>query len=458
MPQDDDPGTTGPGPTNPDTPPPARPPDPSPSPQDADEGPRRSAKWAHLPPVRVGWIADGLQEFLDSTGRLHVFGAGGLRRVAARTAGESLMEAVDWMAARCVVMVYVADGDGAGSSQVFDLVRPVNPLRLSHDAGAEEGEAVAERLLDEGRSVVASGSRGGDFARSPACRSFLAAIEEAFRRPVEVLVGGFVRNGSLAPSVDRLLARGHRVTVVRDATSFPARKPRRRPPAGWAGDGAVRSLADLRRSSGIVRQGTFADLEIEEAHERMESLARRAPRFSSLHILDKAVPWELYRARLEVSRTRFPGTLALADEAFMNDALVTWKSILLGAIHEVSDDDLEFLVLDRLSFRRFTGLSMTERPPRARTLKVNRGHWSRTGVMAELVADVDRRWRKEGYRLPGLERLTTGSSPEDSGSPADGGLDKAGSRPAPRAVSTVSRGSKRRSRRKRKRKRGRKRR
>jgi len=406
--------------------------------------------------VRVGWVADALQEILDATGRLHVFGAGGLRRVAARRAGESLMEAVDWMAARCIVMVYVADGDGAGGSHVYDLVRPVNPLRLSHDAGEDEGEDMAHRALDEGRAVVASGPSGGDFARSPACKSFLAAIEEKYRRPAEVLVVGFAKEGSLASSVDPLLARGHRVTVVRDATSFPARKPRRRPPPGWAGDGAVRSVADLRASSGIVRQGTFADLEIEEAHERMESLARRAPRFSSLHILNEAVPWELYRARLEGPRT-FPHDLALADEALTDDALVTWKCILLGAVYEVSDNDLEFLVLDRLSFRRFAGLTLTERPPRARVLKANRKHWIRAGVMAELVADVDRRWRKVGYRLPGLERLT-GSSPADSGSQEDGGLDRAGSRPGPRAVSTVSRGSKRRSRRKRKKKRRRKRR
>ena len=451
MSQDDDPATTDPGPTDDDPGPPAPAPDPSPSPSGTTEGQHRFAGWAHPPPVRVGWIADATQEILGATGRVHVFGADGLRRVGARKAGESLMEVADWIAARCIAMVFVADGDGTEGSRVFDLVRPVNPLRLSHDAGEDEGEDMAHRALDEGRAVVANGPRGGDFARSPACKSFLAAIEEKYRRPVEVLVVGFAKEGSLAPSVDPLLARGHRVTVVRDATSFPARNPLRRPPSGWAGDGVVRSVADLRASWGRYCQGTFADQEIEEAHERMESLARRAPRFSSLHILDEAVPWELYRARLEGPRT-FPNNLALADEALTDDALVTWKCILLGAIYEVSDDDLEFLVLDRLSFRRFAGLALTERPPRARALKANRKHWIRAGVMAELVADVDRRWRKEGYGLPGLERLM-GTSQADSGDPEDGGLDKAGLRPGPQAVSAVSRGSRRRSRRKRKKKR-----
>ena len=428
------------------------PPDPSPSPSDAsgDRRPprRRAHRWAHLPPVRVGWIADALGKFLESTGRAHVFGAGGLKRVAARKAGESLMEAVDWMAPRCALMVYVADGDDAGGSDVYDLVRPVNPLRLSHDAGEDEAEVVGYRARDEGRAVVASGPGGGGFARSPACESFLGAVELGFGRPVELLVGGFVRDGSLAPAVDGLLARGRRVTIVRDAISFPARKPQRRPPRGWAGDGTVRSVADLRASSGVFRQSTFADLEMAEAHVRMESLARRAPRFSSLHSLDEAVPWELYRARLEASRTRSDDALPRAD-TLMNDVLVTWKSILLGAIYEVSDEDLEFLVLDRLSFRRFAGLHMTELPPSAQVLKVHRELWNRTGVMAELVADLDRRWRKAGYGLPGLERLK-GPSPAGSGSPADGGLERAGSRPGPRAVSKASRGSRRRSRRKRK--------
>ena len=94
----------------------------------------------------------------------------------------------------------------------------------------------------------------------------------------------------------------------------------------------------------------------------METLARRSPRFSSLHILDETVPWELYRARLKAARTRPPDGLALVGDELVNDPIVTWKSIILGAIYELSDDDLEFLVLDRLSFRRFAGLTMTEPP------------------------------------------------------------------------------------------------
>ena len=427
---------------------PASPPGPSTSPHETADGRRPPTRWAHRPPVRVGWIANPLQEFLGSTGRLHIFGVGGLKRVAAHRAGESLMEAMEWMAARCVVMVYMADGAGAEGSRVYDSVRPVSPLMLGHDAEEDDAEALAYRALDEGRAVVASGSGGGGFARSPACKSFLAAIEEDVQRPLEVLVGGFAHGGSLAPTVDGLLAHGHRVTVLRDATSFPARKPERRPPPGWAGDGTVASLADLRTSAQVLRQSTFADLELEEAHERMETLARRSPSFSSLHILDETVPWELYRARLEAARTRPPDGLALVGDELVNDPIVTWKSIILGAIYELSDDDLEFLVLDRLSFRRFAGLTMTEPPPRAGMLKLHREHWNRAGVMAELVADVDRRWRKEGYRLPGLESLM-GSSPPVPASPEDGGLEEAGSRPGPRAVSKVGRTQKRRSRRKR---------
>ena len=140
---------------------PARPPDRLPPPNEAGEVQRRSAKWAHLPPVRVGWIADATQEILGATGRLHVFAADGLRRVGARKAGESLMEVADWIAARCIAMVYLADGDGTGGSRVFDLVRPVNPLPLSHDAGEDEGEDMAHRVHPPGSGLRSVRRRSG---------------------------------------------------------------------------------------------------------------------------------------------------------------------------------------------------------------------------------------------------------------------------------------------------------
>ena len=415
---------------------------------------RSSVRSDHPEPARIAWIVDAQPEFLDRKGKLHIFGVDGVERMATRKAAASLAWAVDWLAGVCSLMVYVGNGHGAGGAQVFDPIRPVDPLVLSRDASEDEAESLAHRALGEGRAVVASRASDGGFEGSLACGSLLAAVKDAFHRPVELLVAGVARDGSLVRVVDALLLHGHRVTVVRDAVCWTGPEPAGGPLPGWARDGDVVSLAFLRESLGVFRQRAFADIEIEEAYEQMERMARRAPKFSSLHELDAAIPWELYRARLaamlgsSVDPLR-PRRAPLASD----DVLVVWKSILLGAIYELPDDHLEFLLLDRLSFKRFAGLGMTQQPPSRRMLRIHREHWIRTGAMAELVADVDRRWRAEGYRLPGLERLMGSSSPV-SGKPDDRRVEKSGSQPGLRiAPGKVGRGKKRLTRKQRKKRR-----
>lgn len=413
-----------------------------------------SIRSAHPEAARIAWIVDAQPEFLDRKGKLHIFGVDGMERMATRKAATSLVWAVDWLAGLCSLMVYVGNERGAAGARVFDPIRPVNPLLLGSEASEDEAESLAHRALGEGRAVVAGRGSDGGFEGTLACASLLAAVEDAFHRPVELLVAGVARDGSLVRVVDDLVLHGRRVTVVRDAVCWTGPEPARGPLPGWAGDGDVVSLAVLRESLGIFRQRAFADIEIEEAYEQMETMARRAPKFSSLHELDAAIPWELFRTRLAATLENPVDALRLRRAPLAtNDVLVTFKSILLGAIYELPDDHLEFLLLDRLSFKRFAGLGMTQQPPSARMLKIHREHWIRTGVMAELVADVDRRWRGEGYRLPGLERLM-GSSSSVSGNPDDRRLEKSGSQPGPRvAPGKVGRGKKRLTRRQRKKRR-----
>lgn len=413
-----------------------------------------SIRSAHPERARIAWIVDAQPEFLDRKGKLHIFGVDGMERMATRKAAASLVLAVDWLAGLCSLMVYVGNEHGAAGARVFDSIRPVNPLALSRDANEDEAESLARRALAEGRAVVVGRAQDCGFEGTVACASLLAAVENAFHRPLELLVAGVARDGSLVRVVDDLLSHGHRVTVVRDAVCWTGPEPAKGPLPGWAGDGDVVSLAVLRESLGVFRQRAFADIEIEEAYEQMERMARRAPKFSSLHELDAVIPWELFRARLAatlgnpVDALR-PRRAPLATD----DVLVMWKSVLLGAIYELPDDHLEFLLLDRLSFKRFAGLGMTQQPPSARMLKIHREHWIGTGVMADLVADVDRRWRAEGYRLPGLERLT-GSSSTVPGNREDRRLGESGSQPGPRlAPGKVGRGKKRLTRRQRKKRR-----
>ena len=75
------------------------------------------------------------------------------------------------------------------------------------------------------------------------------------------------------------------------------------------------------------------------------------------------VPWEMFRAVIE--------TVALtADEAKKSaagrkpiDELVLFRMLVLQSLYNLSDEQIEYQVRDRLSFTRFLGLGFEEGIP-----------------------------------------------------------------------------------------------
>ena len=389
-----------------------------------------SVRGARIEPVRVGWIVDAQPELLDRTGRLHVLEADGGGEVATAEAVAALTRAVDWMGGWCPVLVYtghwpappdpaIPPGDpgpaGGTPLEARDIarliasIRPVGPLVLDPHADDEEAEDLGYRAIEEGRSVVAHRTGAGVFEEQTACGAFLGAVEDAYYRPVEVLVTGIARGGSVARVADGLLKHGHRVIVVRDAIFTTGPEPEEGPASSWAGRGSVQSLAEVRESVPALRQISFADIEFEEAYERLDSMMTRRTGLTPLPTLDALVPWNLYRARLyrtrmETSRRSLEDLVRTPEPLPEFDVLVAFKAMLLGTIYDLSDEQVAFLLHDRLSFKRFAGLGMTDEPPSGRLLRTQRERWTRAGVMEDLFADVDARWQREGYRFRGLRR------------------------------------------------------
>ena len=383
----------------------------APEPADADAPSERpSVRWAGFEPVRVGWIVDAQRGFLDAAARCRVFGGDGVTEVSTPEAAAALTRTVEWMARWCPVLVYTVARPDAF---VIEAIRPPNPLVLVPNADDEQAEDLGYDAGGEGRAVIAQRRPGGGLEEHSSCGALLAAVKEAYHRPVEIVVAGVARDGTLARTVDGLLSHGHRVTVVRDSVFVTG--PEAEPRADWAGGGTVVSLAELRNSVEDSRQVSFADFQVAEAYEHLDRLLNGSSNITPLAKLDAAVPWELFRARLEASLRRREDLLRAREPLAFNDALVMFKSILLGAIHGLSDDHLEILLHDRLSFKRFAGLGMTDAPPRARLLRIHRERWAKAGVLAELVADVDRRWDALGYRLQGMRTLMgLSSAPRDA--------------------------------------------
>ena len=84
--------------------------------------------------------------------------------------------------------------------------------------------------------------------------------------------------------------------------------------------------------------------------------------------INALVPWETFRSRLE-QVWRKP-----ADQRRSNagckpwDAIVMFKAIVLCALYNLSDDQVEYQMRDRLSFVRFLGLTLADKVPDAKTV------------------------------------------------------------------------------------------
>ena len=84
--------------------------------------------------------------------------------------------------------------------------------------------------------------------------------------------------------------------------------------------------------------------------------------------IDAIVPWDEFRPTLErVWRKPEAERKSRAGRKPM-DAVVMFKTLVLGALYNLSDDQIEYQVRDRLSFMRFLGLGLEDRVPDAKTV------------------------------------------------------------------------------------------
>ena len=83
-----------------------------------------------------------------------------------------------------------------------------------------------------------------------------------------------------------------------------------------------------------------------------------------------------------------------------------FKAILLGALYNLSDDQIEYQMRDRLSFDklrtssfvRFLGLTLEDKVPDAKTVWLYREQLSQAGLIEALFEDFDGYLQSQGYR------------------------------------------------------------
>ena len=114
--------------------------------------------------------------------------------------------------------------------------------------------------------------------------------------------------------------------------------------------------------------------------------------------LNAIIPWEMFRPRLR-SVWREPQKERKSNAGRKPwDEIVMFKAIILCALYNLSDEQVEYQMLDRLSFTRFLGLELKDSVPDARTVWLYRNKLARAGVIEELFADFDGHLNRRGYK------------------------------------------------------------
>lgn len=121
--------------------------------------------------------------------------------------------------------------------------------------------------------------------------------------------------------------------------------------------------------------------------------------------IDAVVPWEEFRPALEqVWRKPEAERKSRAGRKPM-DAILMFKTLVLGALYNLSDDQIEYQIRDRLSFMRFLGLGLGDRVPDAKTVWLYREGLVQAGVVEALFKQFDHHLARQGYIARGGQIL-----------------------------------------------------
>ena len=139
-----------------------------------------------------------------------------------------------------------------------------------------------------------------------------------------------------------------------------------------------------------MRQPGFWDLE-----ERQSKLNQQK---DLLVRLNEIVPWETFRALL-VQLHHKPRKSNAGRKPI--DVIVMFKLLVLQQLYNISDEELEYQVSDRLSFMQFLGFGLADEVPDATTVWLFRKQLSDQELIEPLFEQFDRYLIEQGYAAQG---------------------------------------------------------
>src|ERR1700757_2164856 len=142
-------------------------------------------------------------------------------------------------------------------------------------------------------------------------------------------------------------------------------------------------------SERVMGQKGFFDVE-----RRLEAISAKG---DPLETIKKMVRWEDFRADIEAVTERRPEERQSNAGRKPYDTILKFKIVVLQSLHNLSDEQTEYLIRDRLSFMRFLDLELEDPVPDATTIWLFREALAQAGLIDKLFERFGQHLEAEGY-------------------------------------------------------------
>jgi IS5 family transposase len=139
-----------------------------------------------------------------------------------------------------------------------------------------------------------------------------------------------------------------------------------------------------------MNQASFFDFS--DRHKKL--LATR----DFLERINQIVAWEAFRPVLDVALNR-PAREKGGRPPY--DPVLMFRVLVLQALYNLSDEQTEYQILDRLSFMNFLGLQLQDKVPDARTIWLFREQLANAKAVEKLFAQFDAMLSARGFKASG---------------------------------------------------------
>src|SRR3979409_1004304 len=140
-----------------------------------------------------------------------------------------------------------------------------------------------------------------------------------------------------------------------------------------------------------------------DVERRLEAISAKG---DPLETIKKIVPWEDFRADIEAVTETKPEERKSNAGRKPYDTILKFKIVVLQSLHNLSDEQTEYLIRDRRSFMRFLDLELEDPVPDATTIWLFREALAEAGLIDKLFERFGQHLEAEGYIARGARSLT----------------------------------------------------